>query len=128
MAAPASASAMAVARPMPEPAPVISATFPANGRESVDGTLFPFLPYDFALAGDVVNEDVLAQAIWSREERTPAIDARHLVHEVDQVVSAFEHEGVDHDLITRAASHLFQRHGDRPIARRIGEDRARPFE
>src|SRR5579884_2325252 len=114
MAAPASASAMAVARPMPEPAPVISATFPASGRECVDGTLFPFLPYDFALTGDVVDEDVLAQAIWSREERSSAIDTRHLVHEVDQVVSAFEHERVDHDLIAGAAPHLFQRLGDRP--------------
>src|SRR5882762_10261922 len=50
-----------------------------------------------ALAADVVDEEVLAEAIGAGVERTTAIDAGHALDEGAQARAVVEHEGVDGD-------------------------------
>src|SRR5215470_7113213 len=53
-----------------------------------------------------VDQHVVAQRVGVGEEGAPAVDARHALDEVAQVVALVEHEGVDADAVARAPHHL----------------------
>src|SRR5258708_5175615 len=62
-----------------------------------------------SFVADVVDEEVLAQAIGTGVERAAAIDARHLLDERPQARAVVEHERVDRDPHARDPLHLLQR-------------------
>src|SRR5437899_13060131 len=73
-----------------------------------------------SLLRDVVNQDVLAEALGRCVEDAALVHARDLVHELLEVVVAVEHERVDDDALLSAAADLFQRLADGDRARRRG--------
>src|SRR5215472_18989930 len=79
------------------------------------------------LARDVVDQDVLPQALGGDEERAPPVDPGHLVHELREVGPALQHERVDHDPVAGAAPDLSQRLLDGLERRRVGEVRPAVF-
>src|SRR5262245_63424824 len=74
-----------------------------------------------ALVADVVDQDVLAEAVGAREERAALVDAGQLVDELREHLALLEHEGVDRDALARAALDFLQRLLERAAGRRIGE-------
>src|SRR5579884_1369785 len=60
------------------------------------------------LARDVVDQDVLAQAFRRDEEGPALVDPGHLVHELGQVGTPLQHEGVDDDPVAGAVPDLAQ--------------------
>src|SRR2546421_9327698 len=54
-----------------------------------------------AFAVDVVEQDVVAEAVRAGKKGATAVHPGHLLDERDQVIVVVEHEGVDHDLLTR---------------------------
>src|SRR5437870_12078805 len=79
-----------------------------------------------ALLRDVVDQQVLAQAVRAGVERAPLVDARHALDEGAQTRAVVEHEGVDDDAAAGDALDLLQRllrgahrdaaEGQRPLA------------
>ena len=62
--------------------------------------------YAAPLVGHVVDENVFAEMLRLNVEGTPVVDLRHLIDEVDEVMTAGEHEGIDRDALACAADHL----------------------
>src|SRR5438105_12199890 len=60
------------------------------------------------LAVDVVEQDVVTQAVGAGKECPAAVHPRHLFDERHQVVVVVQHEGIDHDVLAGAALHLEQ--------------------
>src|SRR5438445_1296020 len=80
-----------------------------------------------ALVADVVDQDVLAQAIGAGEERAALVDAGQLLDELRQHAALLEHERIDGDPLARAALDFLQRLLERAPRRRVGERRLDPF-
>src|SRR5438309_5417729 len=74
-----------------------------------------------ALVADVVDQNVLAEAIGAREERAALVDAGQLLDELRQHPALLEHERVDGDPLARAALDLLQRFLERAPGGRVGE-------
>src|SRR5437660_5077172 len=74
-----------------------------------------------ALVADVVDQDVLAQAIGAGEERAALVDAGQLLDELRQHPALLEHERVDRDPLARAALDFLQRLLERAPRRGIGK-------
>src|SRR5215471_20081526 len=60
------------------------------------------------LLGQIVDQHVLAQMVWSGVERATVVDLRHLLHERAEAWRVIEHEGVDGDALAGAAFHFLQ--------------------
>src|ERR1051325_5990656 len=63
----------------------------------------------FSAAGDVIDEQIFAQALRARVKRAAAIDARERVDELFSPRAVVEHEGIDRDAAARDALGLAQR-------------------
>ena len=59
-----------------------------------------------AFVRNVVDENVFAEMLRLHVEGAPIVYFRHLIDEVDEVMTAGEHEGIDRDAFARAADHL----------------------
>src|SRR5213080_3615308 len=77
--------------------------------------------YAAPLVGHVVDENVFAEMLRLNVEGTPVVDLRHLIDEVDEVMTAGEHEGIDRDALACAADHFAQRCLERALRRRVVE-------
>src|SRR5207342_3215062 len=62
-----------------------------------------------ALVADVVDQDVLAEAVGAREERAALVDAGQLLDELREHPALLEHERVDGDAFARAALDFLER-------------------
>src|SRR5262249_2571685 len=74
-----------------------------------------------ALVADVVDEDVLAEAIRASEEGSALVDAGQLIDELREHPALLEHERVDGNALARAALHFLQGLLERAPRRRVGE-------
>src|SRR5256885_15175151 len=63
--------------------------------------------------------------LWLDIEGAPVVYLRHLIHEVDEVMPAGEHERVDRDALACAADDLAERRLERAFRRGIVELRIR---
>src|SRR2546422_11493446 len=73
-----------------------------------------------ALVADVVDQDVLAEAVGAGEERAALVDAGQLLDELREHPALLEHERVDGDALARAALDFLQRLLERAPRRRGG--------
>src|SRR5207249_6814759 len=102
---------------------------PCDARDrSVTGASRPpsRASHALALLRHVVDEQVLAEAVRTRVERAPLVDARHALDEGAHARAVVEHEGVDDDAAAGDTLDLLERllrgtHGDaaerqRPLA------------
>src|SRR5713101_3683502 len=96
----------------------------AEGANEADG---PFSAACSALVPDVVDEDVLAEAVGRGEEGAAMVDARHLLHEGHQGAALLQHEGVDGDALARAALRFLERLLEGESDGRVGELRLATF-
>ena len=62
---------------------------------------------DFFL--QIIHQDVLAEINRRCEVRLPSADLSDLLDEVDEVIIAGEHEGIDEDARFAAGRHFFER-------------------
>ena len=76
---------------------------------SVVAGAIPLLSDALRFAGEVIHEDVLTEAFGRGVKGTALVDLRHLVDELHQGPTTFEHERVDDDTVFRAAHHFAQR-------------------
>src|SRR5215211_3136749 len=67
----------------------------------------------FALLFEEVDEDVVAEGVGGREERSPFVHTHHALDEAAEVVALVEHEGVDADALAGAAHDFLERLLDR---------------
>src|SRR5207249_12074245 len=68
-----------------------------------------------------VDEDVFTEMLRFNVEGSSIVYFRHLIDEVDEVMTPREHERVDRDALPGAADHVAQRRLDRPLCGRIVE-------
>src|SRR5215831_16469892 len=59
------------------------------------------------LAAYIIHQQILAERVGRGEVSFPAAKLRNLLDEVDQVVIASQHEGVDQDSCALALGHFF---------------------
>src|SRR5215217_3191663 len=77
--------------------------------------------YYFALLLDVIHQNVLAEPLGGRVERSSLIDLRHLLNEAHQHVTTLEHERIDGDLVSSTPGNFPKGLLNRAIGRRVGE-------
>src|SRR5215216_1635029 len=75
----------------------------------------------FALLFEEVDEDVVAEGVGGREERSSFVHTHHALDEAAEVVALVEHEGVDADALAGAAHDFLERLLDRHRGRRVLE-------
>src|SRR5829696_1105145 len=77
--------------------------------------------HELALVGDVVDQDIFAEAIRRGDEDATRVDPHQIIYELHHVRRALEHEGIDGDAVARAADDLAQRLLERARCRRIAK-------
>src|SRR5215831_19298711 len=85
--------------PIYSKAPRLAGLFYFSDRISVDC-------FDFLF--QVIHQNVLAEIHGGREVGLPAADLGHFLHEVDEVVVAGQHEGVDKDSCLTTYRYFFE--------------------
>src|SRR5919198_3225801 len=79
----------------------------------------------FGLLSQVVDQDVIAEALRVGEKRATAVDAGDVVDEAHEPVAPLEHEGVDPQALAGTAAYLEQRLLQRARRWWIRKDRLR---
>src|SRR5262249_13357672 len=73
------------------------------GHALRDAVFHAALRYPLRLACQIIDENIFAQALWGGEEGAALVELRHLIDELHQAAPSLQHEGVDDDVLLRAA-------------------------